>query len=71
MVNFDVPEEAPTAENRRASFGENADKAKSTMTMLTMDKSKSFYNKDYKKEHIGESREYWSVCLNSLPPFAL
>jgi len=27
--------------------------------MLTMDKSKSFYNKEYKKEHIGESREYW------------
>ena len=29
----------------------------STMSILTMDKSKSFYNKDYKKEHIGESRE--------------
>jgi len=29
------------------------------MSILTMDKSKSFYDKDYKKEHIGESREYW------------
>ncbi len=31
----------------------------STMTILTMDKSKSFYEKEYKKEHLGESREYW------------
>ena len=49
--------------------GNNADSARSekmassrknrqsTMTILTMDKSKSFYEKDYKKEHLGESRE--------------
>ena len=63
MVAFDVPppqaedEEAPT--NTRSAFAEKANNHKSTMTILTMDKSKSFYDKKYKKEHIGESREYW------------
>lgn len=63
MVQIDVPppqaedEEAPT--NTHLAFANKANNHKSTMTILTMDKSKSFYDKKYKKEHIGESREYW------------
>lgn len=31
----------------------------SCLTTLTLDQNKSFYNHEYQKEHIGESREYW------------
>jgi len=69
MVQFELPpqkaedEEAPptatASTSTRTSFAAKDNKRKSTMTILTMDKSKSFYDKGYKKEHIGESREYW------------
>ena len=63
IVSFNV-EEATAAhagenEGVRASFQSKRGQRQSTMTLLTMDKSKSFYQKDYKKEHLGESREYW------------
>lgn len=44
---------------RRAQMKASRKNRQSTMTILTMDKSKSFYEKEYKKEHLGESREYW------------
>jgi len=44
---------------RSDAFKAQAERHKSTMTILTMDNEKEFYSKEYKKEHIGESREYW------------
>ncbi len=44
---------------RRAKMNSGRKNRQSTMTLLTMDKSKSFYEKEYKKEHLGDSREYW------------
>mmetsp|Transcript_6940 Transcript_6940/g.9011 ORF Transcript_6940/g.9011 Transcript_6940/m.9011 type:complete len:290 (-) Transcript_6940:31-900(-) len=62
MVQFELPkkakEETVDDDSRRADFDHNGH-GKSAMAMVTLDKSKSFYNKDYKKEHLGESREYW------------
>eukprot|EP00984_Skeletonema_dohrnii_P021017 scaffold10395_cov134-Skeletonema_dohrnii-CCMP3373.AAC.1 len=63
-VSFRIDEPTSTAdaeerECRREEFNSKRGRRQSTMTILTMDKSKSFYNKDYKKEHLGESREYW------------
>mmetsp|Transcript_10786 Transcript_10786/g.26643 ORF Transcript_10786/g.26643 Transcript_10786/m.26643 type:complete len:314 (-) Transcript_10786:204-1145(-) len=54
--------EAPPADMKRGAKlnqGSGRKNRASTMTLLTVDNSKSFYNHDYKKEHIGESREYW------------
>jgi len=63
MVKFNISEdeENPNTapKDRSDAFKAQANKQKSTMTILTMDKSKSFYDKEYTKEHIGESREYW------------
>ena len=64
-VSFNVEEAATSTadveerECLRAEFNAKKCQRQSTMTILTMDKSKSFYQKDYKKEHLGESREYW------------
>lgn len=57
-------EEALINSNKRAEFKDDVSKAGSTMTLLTMDKSKSFYNKEYYKEHIGESREVSTYIHN-------
>lgn len=58
MVNFDAPvKHEEDIEQRRNTF--RAKNAQSTMTILTVDNSKSFYDREYKKEHIGVSREYW------------
>lgn len=61
MVQYLVAkdEEAPSDSNKHAAFKDKANKAKSTMTILTLDTSKSSYVNEYKKEHIGGSREYW------------
>lgn len=63
MVKFDTPKESFTdekdIEQPRSDFRESRRRRQSVMTLLTIDKSKSFYEKEYQKEHIGESREYW------------
>ena len=59
MVQFEdfKDEEASSDSNKHAAFKDKVNLRRSTMTKLTMDKSKSFYDKEYNKEHIGKSRE--------------
>ena len=70
MVEFNEPTDEENPDNtfkdnpfkdlksaRSDAFKAQAERHKSTMTILTMDNEKTFYNKEYKKEHIGESRE--------------
>ena len=66
MVQFedDKDEEASSDSIKHAAFKDRANKAKSTMTNLTMDLSKSFYDKEYNKEHIGKSREVSTYIHN-------
>ena len=49
--------ETSAVELRRSQLKEH--RRGSVMTLLTVNNSKSFYEKEYKKAHIGESREYW------------
>ena len=76
MVKFNIPEDEENPNTATLdltdcsdAFKAQANKQKSTMTILTMDKSKSFYKKEYKKKHIGESRmvSYFSAfrCVPS------
>lgn len=55
ILSKQIDEENGT-KNTRDIFAQSA---RSTTSKLTLDKSKSFYNKEYKKQHIGQSREYW------------
>ena len=66
VVNFDInatteggAETTDDKEARRRAFANKRDNKKSTMTLLTTDNTKTYKDQDYKKAHVGESREYW------------